>query len=388
LDGELIPCEVTLIRVQRDGEHAIAVYIQDLREQKAAIAKMREADERVRLILDSTPLSCSLVDRELNIIETNKETVNFFKLKDRSEFKERFMEFFPARQPDGRESAKRSRELVDLAFANGYSRSEWVHQSADGEMISCEVILVRVKYRDDFVVAVYIRDLRDQEAMIARMRESDEHMRILLDSAPMSCTLWGEDFNIIGCNQETANLFGLLDKETYKDRFFELSPKYQPNGKKSADMVREIFEIAFEDGYHRCEWMHQTLQGDPIPCEVIVARVMYRGEYVLASYIRDLRERKAPFMDIMLEMEERARRMPGSPSVNCSMIWEADELQGLVGFIGKLEEHLKGILSKKSDNCEQVCLRGSNDIGNCRMRHETEAEMDKVMAGESGAKAD
>jgi hypothetical protein len=28
------------------------------------------------------------------------------------------------------------------------------------------------------------------------------------------------------------------------------------------------------------------------------------------------------------------------------MIWDIGELQGLVGFIGKLEDHLKGILAK------------------------------------------
>jgi PAS domain-containing protein len=299
-----------------------------------------------QLMLDKTPLGCSLWDENLNFIDCNKELSRLFGLSDKREFPTLFLSFSPKYQPCGSESRIKAHNLLKKAFSEGYCRTEWDHLTLSGEQMPCEVIFQRIQYQRGYFVAAYVRDLREQKAMIEKLKEADEHMRILMDSAPLSCSLWDENFNLFSCNQETANLFGLLDKDSYISRFYELSPKYQPCGRESAEMVHEIFDIAFKDGYCRSDWMHQNVNGEPIPCEVIVVRVMYRGKKVLAAYVRDLREKKTSFLDFMHEAQERAMLTSGTPEVNCSMIWDTDELKGLVGFIGKLEDHLKGILAK------------------------------------------
>jgi signal transduction histidine kinase/AmiR/NasT family two-component response regulator/HPt (histidine-containing phosphotransfer) domain-containing protein len=89
-----------------------------------------------------------------------------------------------------------------------------------------------------------------------------------------------------------VKLFGLSSKQEYLDRIHELSPEYQPNGKPSRELSRELMNKAFEEGYCRYEWLHQNADGEPIPSEITLVRVMHKEEYVIAGYIRDLREYK------------------------------------------------------------------------------------------------
>ena len=121
----------------------------------------------------------------------------------------------------------------------------------------------------------------------------DERMRIMLDALPLCCNFWDEDFNNIDCNQEAANLFELSSKEEYLERFFDLSPEYQPDGRLSSEKALEMITTAFDSGRIVFEWMHQKLDGTPVPSEITLVRVdTGEGERVVVGYTRDLREQK------------------------------------------------------------------------------------------------
>jgi signal transduction histidine kinase/DNA-binding response OmpR family regulator len=126
--------------------------------------------------------------------------------------------------------------------------------------------------------------------IISAKNEVEERLQFMLDAMPLSCSLHDANSNAIDCNQEVVSMFGLLNKQEYFDRFFELSPEYQPDGKLSRAMVGDLIKRTIEEGYYRFEWMHQKLNGEPIPAEVTLIRVKNKGEYIVVSYIRDLRE--------------------------------------------------------------------------------------------------
>ena len=52
LDGELIPAEITLVRVKRDEGYIVAGYTRDLREEKAMLAEMLKTESELRLARD------------------------------------------------------------------------------------------------------------------------------------------------------------------------------------------------------------------------------------------------------------------------------------------------------------------------------------------------
>jgi len=173
LNGELIPCEVTFVRVIYRKEIIICGYTRDLREIKTMMAKMREADECTQVLFDATPLSSFMIDKHSKIIECNNEIVRLFGLKGKHEFINEVFDYFPEYQPSGDISKEKVNKYIDEAYEEGYCRFEWVHQKRDGEQIPTEVTFVRVKFRGEYAVAGFIRDLRELKTMIAEMRRAE-----------------------------------------------------------------------------------------------------------------------------------------------------------------------------------------------------------------------
>jgi signal transduction histidine kinase/CheY-like chemotaxis protein len=180
--------------------------------------------------------------------------------------------------------------LVLIAFMI-MSGMEGMNLTRKGNLQNIDPIILRITH-------IGVGTLLAVILMILLMRisternEADKRMRIMFDTTPLCANFWDKNFNNIDCNQEAVKLFELSSKKEYNDRFFELSPEYQPDGSLSKDKAIEYIKKAFEEGYLRFEWMHQKLNGEPIPCEVTLVRVNHNNEYALTAYLRDLRELK------------------------------------------------------------------------------------------------
>jgi len=162
-DGTPLPVEITLVRVKYGDDYVIAGYTRDLREHKQMIAKIREAHERTKLLLDATPLAAHLWDKNHILFDCNEQSVKLFGMKDKQEYLERFYELFPTYQPNGQLSSEIASKHIKEAFENGRKTFEWTYQMVDGTLMPSEVTLVRLKYGDDYVVAGYARDLREHK---------------------------------------------------------------------------------------------------------------------------------------------------------------------------------------------------------------------------------
>ncbi len=133
-----------------------------------------QTDELVQTMLDATPLALNLWNKRIQNIDTNQEAVRLFGVSSKAEYIDRFFEFSPEYQPDGRPSKEKMAEYINKTFEEGYCRlEEWMHQKLDGEELPCEIVLIRVKYKNDFMVVGYTRDLREIKAAIEKMRKAE-----------------------------------------------------------------------------------------------------------------------------------------------------------------------------------------------------------------------
>jgi len=121
---------------------------------------------------------------------------------------------------------------------------------------------------------------------------AEELTQVILDTAPIGVVIWNKDLKIINTNNELMKFFDLQDKQEFANRFLELSPKHQANGKRSTDMVAECLKKAFDEGYYREEYNHMTANGELLPCEITFARIRHRDDVFVVTYTRDLREEK------------------------------------------------------------------------------------------------
>jgi signal transduction histidine kinase/DNA-binding response OmpR family regulator len=250
----------------------------------------KKAEEQTQVLLDALPLCANLWNSNLKIIDCNQESVNLFKVSDKKEYIDKFFELSPEYQPDGRLSMEKAYEYIRKTFDEGYQKFEWLHRKLSGELIPCEITLVRVKYRKEYNVCGYTRDLRDVKSMITKIRESDECAQVLLDTTPLSCFMIDNTFEILECNQEIVRLFELEHKNEFIDNVNRFFPEYQPDGELSVKKYYKFINKAFADGYCNFDWVYLNNSDEQIPTEVSLVRVKFRGVYVVAGYIRDLRE--------------------------------------------------------------------------------------------------
>jgi len=173
IEGEKIPFDALGIRLVLRDDPVVVMYTHDLRELNKAYAKMREADECTHVMFDATPLCCIMIDKKINVIDCNQEIARLFGLSDKKEFIDHVYNFFPEYQPSGQLSKDYVYRNIYEAFEEGYCKFDVVHQKLDGEQLPTEVTLVRVKYKGEYAVAGYIRDLRELKSMIAEMRRAE-----------------------------------------------------------------------------------------------------------------------------------------------------------------------------------------------------------------------
>jgi len=127
-------------------------------------------------------------------------------------------------------------------------------------------------------------------AQTEKIIEAHQMTKIMMDAMPICSMLWGRGGVLFDCNEETVKTFSMKDKEEFINQFWRLSPEYQSNGRLSQDYALELLNKSFEDGRLCFQWMHQLLDGTPVPCEMTFVRVFKDADYIVAAYARDLRE--------------------------------------------------------------------------------------------------
>ena len=284
------------------------IYAQDLTN-----LRLEEAERRLNDLLRSAMIPCVIWDEHGDVIAYNAEVVNAFSVPANlapAEFNTFFLSIQPEFQHDGSLTEDVRKGILREALEKGFSQTAGQLAKSDGTLFPVSVNVSRVSWLFGNRLVVYFYDLTEMVAKETATKEAEERMRLMLDSNPLCCSFWDENHNMIDCNEETTKIFGLPNKQAFLDDFLKLSPEYQPDGQLSKDKAKYVLNEAFEKGRIVFEWMHQNLDGEPIPAEVTLVRMKRGGQsivagYTVLGYLRDLREYKK----LMAETEEANERI-------------------------------------------------------------------------------
>ncbi len=125
---------------------------------------------------------------------------------------------------------------------------------------------------------------------------SYDELYSLIENMPLCTNLWNHKGENIMSNKRSAELFNLESPAMYLEKFSQLSPKHQPDGRSSAESALFYINKARNSGYEKFNWLHCKLDGEEIPCEVTLVKLDVKseeGDYFIASFTRDLRSQIA-----------------------------------------------------------------------------------------------
>ena len=266
------------------------------RRFKLALKTEREAEARTRLLMDAVPMAITLFSADGIELECNRSALEIYGIEKAGsgEYLNQLHLFSQPVQPDGRSLAEAYQDTFAAVMRDGWMRGEYMCRKLDGTPLPLECTYVRLRQHDgSYIIAEYARDLTEEKAAAEREREAEELNRMFLKNSPLIMDIWDESIRLVSTSEQAVKMFELESMEQYIERFAELSPERQPCGAASAEKAASYIRRAFDEGGARFEWMHQKLNGEPIPAEIILERFTRQGRSFVAALTVDLRPAQA-----------------------------------------------------------------------------------------------
>jgi len=185
----------------------------------------RLSRQRLKAMLDSSPIPCVVVDESGHTLEINKKQLELFGVASKQEYLSKIGQLSPEYQPDGRYSCEKGKEKLKQAFETGSAYFEWMHCDHNGADIPCEMSIVRIDQPGQKLAFAYLRDLRELKSVI-RMKE---HLEALAYTDPLT-GINNRRFFVLAAEKELESSntedkpFSLLMLDV--DHFKEINDKY------------------------------------------------------------------------------------------------------------------------------------------------------------------
>ncbi len=251
--------------------------------------------DTVLSLIKNIPGNVLLFNERSELVMCSKSTLDVFSCGNLDEFKKKFYSRFSTTQSDGSSSSEYLSGLIERAIAEGSCKAEWIFNDSHGNALTALVSFIALRHDDsgsegvNHAMAIF-QDVSPYVIQHEKNIAAIANLKAIMDVSPLSLTIIDSNMEIIMCNMQAVKLFKLESEEQYLKEFSSLSPKYQPNGELSSELSKTHVAKAFKDGYNKFSWMHCIPDGNEIPCEITLSKMMLEdGREVVSGFIRDLR---------------------------------------------------------------------------------------------------
>ncbi|MGD0259483.1 MAG: PAS domain S-box protein [Verrucomicrobiota bacterium] len=165
----ILPAEDALL----DG---LSSTLAEVIQQAQAEATVRASEEQYRGLFEgSRDAIMTLAAPSWRFTSGNPATVKMFGVKNEEEFIVHGpWELSPERQPDGRASAEKAKEMIETAVREGCHFFEWTHRRIGGQEFPADVLLTRMEQGKKVVLQATVRDITERTQLEQQLRQSQK----------------------------------------------------------------------------------------------------------------------------------------------------------------------------------------------------------------------
>ena len=155
----------------------------------------------------------------------NPATVTMFGAKDEEEFiAHRPWELSPERQPDGRDSAEKAREMIATTLREGSHFFEWRHRRIGGGEFLATVLLSRMELSGQVSLHAAVRDITESKRTAEALRDSEALFSTTFHSSPIPGSITDLDSGEwVEVNEAFLGVTGYTRAEVIGHTFRELN---------------------------------------------------------------------------------------------------------------------------------------------------------------------
>lgn len=213
-DGTEFAVEVRYSPIQIDNQKFTVATIKDVTESNRAAAVLRENEERYRILVENAPEALVVVDLEKRtFVSVSQSAVELFKMSKAELFQSGVLDISPEYQPNGRLSADAAMEKIMEAVEGKIPVFEWTHCDKFGNLIPCEVRLVRLPAEDKILIRGSMNDISERIKAAEALRKNTERYRGLLNRLEAAVVVHASDTSFVSCNPKAEELLGLSEDQ-------------------------------------------------------------------------------------------------------------------------------------------------------------------------------
>jgi PAS domain S-box-containing protein len=312
--------------IEGESERIIVSVSREITSPKETEDGPLENEARFRIFFERSADAMSLLDPQtLRYIEANEAVVRLLGAPDREALRNASpVERWPERQPDGRLSVEKAREMVELALTQGSHRFEWLSCRYDGSELPLDIVMTAVPFAERTLLSLVYRDICAQKRAEREIRQlntslekrvaertielarSEEKFRTLFEGTSQAVLLLDRR-RILEANQSWLRLLGYSSlNDVVGKRPAELAAPIQPGGERAEVLAKRHLADALVNGSTRFEWMALRSDGTEVPLEVVLTRIRLGGRQLLQAFCNDITVRKRAEAEL-LESEARLR---------------------------------------------------------------------------------
>ena len=221
-------------------------------------------------------------------------------------------ELSPPFQPDGTPSVEKSAAIIGLIQSQKAHLFEWVMRRRDGRDVPIEVSATALHIGGKSIHVIISRDISERKKAerellelnqsleqrvterTAALTTSEARFRALVEHAAEAIVVFdGDTGRFLFGNEHACRLYGVTMEKLTELTPADVSPEFQPGGRRSSELARELMAKALAGGMPVFEWIHlQRPKGRLIPTEVRLLRLPAEGQNLIRASIIDNTERK------------------------------------------------------------------------------------------------
>ena len=237
-DGSVFPINlrVTLIRNDAGQPTGMWAVIRDITERQQAEATLRESEAKFRNLFECSRDALLRLDpANRRFTSVNPSAVRMFGAKHEAEIIGHGPEeFSPERQPDGRLSAEKAREIDEFVVRHGSHFFEWTHRRISGEVFQADVLLTRIDVDGKSIILATVRDITERK----RVQESHDRLALAVEQAAETIVITNTEGTILYANPAFEQTTGYTRAEALGQ-----NPRLFKSGKHDAEFYRRMWDV-------------------------------------------------------------------------------------------------------------------------------------------------
>ena len=205
-DGRQLSVELTAQGIEFHGGYARLIVVRDVTPLGEHEAARIDAEARYRALIEYAAEAIVVLDADAGVfVEANEKACQMFGRTREELLSVGVLDISPESQPDGQLSAIVAPSIIERTLRGEAPVFEWMHRSASGEDILCEVRLVQLPSATHRLVRGSMTDIRQRKAAAEEL----SRLAAIVEFADDAMLVSGLDGRITTWNRGAEKILGL-----------------------------------------------------------------------------------------------------------------------------------------------------------------------------------